>query len=481
MNLLQSNAFIDGTWVKGKKTFPVLNPATLEKIIDVADCDASEADDAVRAAVQAFPLWRDMLVVERVKILLRWRDLIVEHKHELAALLTKEQGKPIKESLAEISSAETIEWAAEEAKRAYGETIPAFKDNSQVLITKEAVGVVTAITPWNFPHSMITRKVGPALAAGCTVVLKPAQDTPLSALALAVLAEKAGFPKGVLNIVTCSQENTEAVGKVLSTHKDVRKISFTGSTKVGRLLMEQGAATVKKISLELGGNAPLIIFDTADLEKAVDGAIACKFRNAGQTCICANRIFVQAGIYDRFVARFKEKIEALKIGNGADENVTTGPLINKSAVEKVEKLVRDAETKGAQVVTGGHIDKAGELFYTPTLLIGMTKDMDAFEQEIFGPVAPIYKFEIEEDVIALANDTIFGLAAYFYSNDLGQCFRVSRGLEYGMVGVNDVAITSATIPFGGYKQSGIGREGGPASLGEFMETKYTLMSWLTKA
>lgn len=481
MDLLQSNAFIGGTWVKGEKTFPVLNPATLEKITDVADCGVTEADDAVKAALNAFPSWRDMLVAERVKILLRWRDLIVEHKDDLAALLTKEQGKPIKESLAEIGNAEPVEWAAEEAKRSYGETIPSFKDNSQILITKEAVGVVAAITPWNFPHSMITRKVGPALAAGCTVVLKPAQDTPLSALALAVLAEKAGFPKGVFNVVTCSQENTEEVGKVLSTHKDVRKISFTGSTKIGRLLMEQGAATVKKISLELGGNAPLIIFDTADLEKSVDGALACKFRNAGQTCICANRIFVQAGIYDRFVARFKEKIEALKMGDGADKDTTTGPLINKSAVEKVEKLVRDAEAKGANIVTGGHTDKAGALFYTPTLLTGMNKDMDAFEQEIFGPVAPIYKFENEKDVIAMANDTIFGLAAYFYSNDLGQCFRVSRGLEYGMVGVNEIALTSATIPFGGYKQSGIGREGGPGSLDEFMETKYTLMTWLTKA
>lgn len=480
MEFLKTDAFINGQWVKTPGRFDVLNPATLEKIAQVSDCGEAETKSAIEAAAKALPLWKNMLAAERATILHKWKQLIIDNKDALAELLTKEQGKPLKESLAEIGMAEPVEWSAEEAKRTYGETIPAFRSGSQVLTYKEAIGVVAAVTPWNFPHSMITRKVSPALAAGCTVVLKPAQDTPLSALALAVLAEKAGFPAGVLNIVTASKENTEIVGKVMTTHPLVGKISFTGSTQVGRTLMKQGAETVKKVSLELGGNAPFIVFDSAKLDAAVEGVLASKFRNAGQTCICANRIFVQSGIHDEFVAAMTKKIKDFKIGNGLEQETNLGPLINQSAIDKVEKLVRDAEGKGAKVETGGQVLESGQLFYQPTLLTGMTKEMRVFEEEIFGPVAPIYKFETEEEAISMANDTIYGLAAYFYSNDLGQCFRVSKALEYGMVAVNDPYLNSASIPFGGFKQSGLGREGGPNSLNDFMETKYVLMSGLNK-
>ncbi len=480
MELFKSDAFINGEWVKTARTFPVLNPATLEKIADVSECGEAETLVAIEAAATAFPLWKSMLAQERAAILHKWKQLIIENKDALAALLTREQGKPLKESLAEIGNAESVEWSAEEAKRTYGDTIPAFKPGTQILTYREAIGVMAAITPWNFPHSMITRKVAPALAAGCTVVLKPAQDTPLSALALAALAEKAGFPKGVFNIVTCGKDGAAKVGEILTTHEDIRKISFTGSTSVGRQLMQQAAGTIKKVSLELGGNAPFIVFDSADLERAVEGAILCKFRNAGQTCICANRIFVQEGIHDRFVEALKMKIAEFKIGNGADANVTMGPLINEDGFKKVDALVQDAQTKGAKLLAGGARDKAGDLFYAPTLLTAMTKDMKAFSDEIFGPVAPIYKFKTEEEALRLANDTIYGLAAYFYTNDLSQSFRVSKGLEYGMVAINEPFLTSASIPFGGYKQSGLGREGGPESLDEFMETKYVLVGGLIK-
>lgn len=477
--LLKTQAFIGGEWIKTPKTFGVVNPATLEELAQVSDCGEAETLRAIEAAHKALPLWKNLLAAERAAILQKWRALIVENKQELAKLLTQEQGKPLKEALAEIGEGEPIDWSAEEAKRAYGETITPFKADTQVLTYKEALGVVSAITPWNFPHSMITRKVSPALAAGCTVVLKPAQDTPLSALALAALAEKAGFPKGVLNIVTASQENTESVGRIMATDSRVAKISFTGSTKIGRLLMGQAASTVKKVSLELGGNAPFIVFNSADIEAAVKGAMASKFRNAGQTCICANRILVQSGVHDEFVAAFKKKVVDLKIGNGLDGDTTLGPLINKSGIEKVERLVRDAESKGAKIETGGNADKES-LFYAPTLMTGAKRDMAFFEEEIFGPVAAIYKFETEDEVVALANDTIYGLAAYFYSKDLGQCFRVAKNLQYGMVGVNDLALSAASIPFGGYKQSGLGREGGPDALAEFMETKYVLIGGLAE-
>ncbi|PZP53788.1 MAG: succinate-semialdehyde dehydrogenase (NADP(+)) [Micavibrio aeruginosavorus] len=480
VDLIKQQAYIDGEWVGTPSTFDVVNPATLEKIAHISNCGADEANAAVEAAARAFPLWKNKLASERAALLHKWKQLIIDNKEALARLLTEEQGKPFKESLAEISNAEAVEWSAEEAKRSYGETIPAFKSDTQVLTFREAIGVVAAITPWNFPHSMITRKVAPALAAGCTVVLKPAQDTPLSALALAALAEKAGFPKGVLNIVTASKENTEIVGKILTTHEKVRKVSFTGSTQVGRTLMKQASDTVKKVSLELGGNAPFIVFDSADIDAAVDGALANKFRNAGQTCICANRIFVQSGIHDQFVEAFAQKIKTLQLGNGLEENVTIGPLINRSGLDKVEKLVRNAEAKGALIHVGGKA-KDDSLFYEPTLLTGMRTDMQAFEDEIFGPVAPIYKFESEEEAIELANTTIYGLAAYFYSNDIGQCFRVSGALEYGMIGINEIALSAANIPFGGIKQSGLGREGGPDSLSEFMETKYMLLNSSKKA
>ena len=472
MKLLKTDAFIDGAWVETQARFAVIDPATLENIAHVSDCGEEETEAAIEAAHKALPEWKAMLAAERAKILMKWRDLIIENKDALAKLLTQEQGKPLKEALGEIGNADPVEWSAEEAKRVYGEIVPSFKKDSQIQVLREPVGIVAAITPWNFPHSMITRKVAPALAAGCTVVLKPAQDTPLSALALAALAEEAGFPKGVFNVVTASKENTEAVGKILTTHPKVRKISFTGSTAVGRKLMEQASATIKKVSLELGGNAPFIVFDSADLEAAVDGAIASKFRNAGQTCICANRIFVQSGIYDSFIARFREKIEVMKIGNGLEDNVTIGPLINKAAVDKVEDLVKDASDKGAKLEIGGD---AKDLFYSPALVTGMSKDMKAFSEEIFGPVAAIYRFESENEVVCHANDTIYGLAAYFYSKDLAQCFRVSAALEYGMIGVNEPMVTTASAPFGGYKQSGLGREGGKDSLEEFMEKKYVLI------
>lgn len=475
MDFIRTDAYIDGQWVTAAASFPVYNPATGEKLADVADCGIGDAEKAIEAAHAAFPLWRDMLAQERADILLKWRDLIVEHKQKLAELLTREQGKPLAEALTEIGRGESLSWSAEEGKRVLGMTVPPFKKNTRVTITKQPVGVVSAITPWNFPHSMITRKVGPALAAGCTVVLKPAEDTPLSALALADLAEQAGLPKGVLNIVTCSAENAPEIGKILTTHPNVRKISFTGSTQVGKILMKQGADTVKKISMELGGNAPFIVFDSADLEQAVQGAVASKFRNTGQTCICANRIFVQSGIYDAFTAALAKAVSALKTGNGMGKNVEIGPMINQSALDKVEKFVSDAKSKGAEVLIGGQPVSDGELFYQPTVLSNMTKEMLAFRDEIFGPVAPLYRFDTEEEAIALANDTQYGLAAYFYSQDLGQCFRVSERLEYGMVGINEPFLAHASVPFGGVKESGTGREGGPGGLDDFLETKYILL------
>ena len=479
MRLIKNEAFINGQWVKTEKSFAVYDPANVEMLQMVSDCGEAETRAAIDAAHAAFPSWAGMTAHKRAEILLKWRDLIVANRDALAALLTREQGKPLKESLAEISFAENVEWSAEEAKRAYGHTIPHYKDGTQILTYKQPVGVVAAITPWNFPHSMITRKVAPALAAGCTVVLKPAQDTPLSALALAVLAHEAGFPPGVLNILPASSDNTQIVGEMLSTDPKIAKISFTGSTQVGRKLMAQAAGTVKKVSLELGGNAPFLVFDSADVDAAAKGALACKFRNAGQTCICANRIFVQSGIYDAFVAAFRKEIDGLKLGNGLDADVTTGPLINKSAVEKVERLVKDAQDKGADIKTGGKSADKGELFYEPTLMTGASKDMKMFEEEIFGPVAAIYRFDTEEEGVQLANDTIYGLAAYFYSTDVGQCFRVSTALQYGMVGVNDVGLSSAYIPFGGVKQSGLGREGGPHALDDFMDTRYVLQGGLS--
>ncbi len=478
--LIRSEAYINGGWVAqaGGKTFPVTNPATGLVITHVPDMGREETVAAVEAASAAFPSWRKLLAGERARILRQWQALIVTHADALAALMTAEQGKPLAEARAEVlSGAAAVEWAAEEAKRIYGDTIPTHKADARVIVTREPVGVVGAITPWNFPHSMITRKVAPALAAGCTIVLKPAEDTPLSALALAELAQEAGIPAGVFNIVTGSLESAPAIGEVLTTHPLVRKVSFTGSTAVGKILMRQSASTVKKLSLELGGNAPLIVFNSAPLEKAVEGAVASKFRNAGQTCICANRIYVQDGIYDEFTRLFVEKVKALKMGPGDQPGVNIGPMINADGVAKVVQHIEDAKAKGAKVLQGGSHD-AGSLFFPPTVLGDMTPAMRVHHEETFGPVAGLFRFKDEDDVVRLANDTAYGLASYFYTSDLGQAFRVAEALEYGMVGINEPLLAAASIPFGGIKESGIGREGSKYGIEDFVNMKYMLVGGL---
>lgn len=475
-DLLQDKAYINGLWVSGANVFAVINPATGQQIGSVPNLKAKDADQAVAAALAAFPGWRKRTARERAQILRRWFDLIMSNADALAALLTAEQGKPLAEARGEIVyGASFVEWFAEEAKRIYGDIIPTHKGNARVLVTREPVGVVGAITPWNFPSAMITRKLAPALAAGCTVVLKPAEDTPLSALALARLAEQAGFPPGTINIVTCDAESAPEIGAVLTSHPDVRKISFTGSTAVGKLLMKQSADTVKKLSLELGGNAPFIVFESADLDKAAEGAIFCKFRNAGQTCVCANRIYVQDTIYDAFAEKLRVAVEKLKVGPGDSEGTQIGPLINQAGFDKVREHVEDALAKGGRLVCGGKAHEAGPLFFSPTLICDMTPAMLLKSEETFGPVAGLFRFSSEEDAVAQANDTRFGLASYFYSRDLAQCIRVSEALEYGMVGVNDPAISSESIPFGGVKESGIGREGSKYGIDEFTVIKYTLL------
>lgn len=479
--LLKDKGFIDGQWqaAKSGKTFAVHDPATGQKFADVADMGEAEANDAVTAAKKAFPEWRAKTAKERAGLLREWYRLIIENADQLALLLTTEQGKPLKEARGEvIGGAAYVEWFAEEARRVYGDTIPPFKQGTRIVVTKEPIGVVGAITPWNFPNAMITRKVAPALAAGCTVVLKPAEDAPLSALALAALAEQAGFPPGTLNIVTGSSSSAPAIGKVLTTHPDVRKFSFTGSTEVGKILYRQSADTVKKISLELGGNAPFIVFESADLKKAAADAIICKFRNAGQTCICANRIYVQDTVYDEFASLLAENIKAMKVGPGVNEDTDIGPMINEQGIEKVNAHIKDALAKGGELVCGGQPHDAGPLFFEPTLIREMTPDMAIKDEETFGPVAGLFRFSSEEEVIKEANDTIYGLAAYFYSNDLGQCFRVSEGLEYGMVGVNEPLLSNESTPFGGVKQSGIGRENSKYGIEEFVEVKQILFGGL---
>ncbi|MCB9990268.1 MAG: NAD-dependent succinate-semialdehyde dehydrogenase [Rhodospirillales bacterium] len=479
--LLRELSYIDGRWVRADSgaVFAVLNPADGGMLGHVPDMGATEAQKAVEAAKAALPDWRALTAKQRSGLLKAWYGLVLDHADSLARLLTAEQGKPLAEAKGEILyGASFIEWFAEEAKRVYGETIPSHKADARVIVTREPVGVVAAITPWNFPHGMITRKVAPALAAGCTVVLKPAEDTPLSALALAVLAEKAGIPPGVLNIVTGSKAMAAEIGTVLTTHPEVRKVSFTGSTATGRLLMSQAADSVKKISLELGGNAPFIVFDSADLDLAVAGAMACKFRNAGQTCVCANRIYVQDGVYEDFAARLAEQVRALQVGPGTQDGVQIGPLINAAALEKVRDHVADAQQKGAQTVCGGAPHEAGPLFFAPTLMTEMDETMRLCREETFGPVAGLFRFKTEAEVIKAANDTSYGLASYLYSRDLGQAFRVSEALEYGMVGVNAPVLSAESIPFGGIKQSGIGREGGRQGIEEFTNLKYTLMGGL---
>jgi succinate-semialdehyde dehydrogenase/glutarate-semialdehyde dehydrogenase len=470
--LFREASYIDGRWVTigGSASIAVDDPATGEIIGSVPKFGRAETRQAIDAAGAALPLWRARTGKERAAILRQWFELIMASQEDLARLMTLEQGKPLVESRGEVAyGASFIEWFAEEAKRTYGDTIPSHARDKRIVVIKEPVGVVGCITPWNFPIAMITRKVGPALAAGCTVVAKPASQTPFSALALAVLAERAGIPKGVFNVLTGSA--TEVGGELTSNPK-VRKISFTGSTAIGKLLMAQCAGTVKKISLELGGNAPFIVFDDADLDAAVDGAIVSKYRNTGQTCVCANRLLVQASIYDDFAARLSRAVDKLTVGPGFDEGVSQGPLIDEAAVEKVESHIRDAVSKGASIARGGRRLEPGGRFFAPTVLTGVTPDMDVAREETFGPVAPLFRFETEAQAIELANRTEFGLAAYFYGRDIGRVWRVAEALEYGIVGVNTGLISTEVAPFGGMKESGIGREGSKYGIDEYLEVKY---------
>jgi len=468
---------LDGYIISGEGLV-VDNPATGKLLATVRGYSAAEVTACVEAATAAFPAWSQKTAKERSGILRRWYELMIAHQEELAQLITAECGKPIAESRGEvIYGASFLEWFAEEAKRAYGDIVPTHKANARIIVLKQPIGVVSAITPWNFPVAMITRKAAPALAAGCPMIVKPAEATPLSALALEKLAYKAGIPEGVFKIVTT--RNPAEAGKVLTTHPDIKKISFTGSTAVGKILMRQAADTVKKASMELGGNAPFIVFDDADLDAALDGAMASKYRNAGQTCVCANRFYVQSGIHDAFVEQFAARVAALSVGDGSIEGIQVGPLINAAAVDKVEQLVKGATASGAEAIVGGNRSGQGSNFYEPTVLGGARADMDIAHAEIFGPIAPVFKFETEEDVIKLANDTPYGLAAYFYARDLGRVWRVSEALEYGMVGVNEGILSTEVAPFGGVKESGIGREGSRYGLEEYLEIKYCLMGGLS--
>jgi succinate-semialdehyde dehydrogenase/glutarate-semialdehyde dehydrogenase len=464
-------ALIDGKWVTSDKTFPVTDPANGAEVTTVPDLGAKEAREAIDAASRALPAWSAKTAKERAAILKRWFDLVTAETENLAQLMTIEQGKPLAESRGEVAyGASFIEWFAEEGKRAYGRTIPTTFASKRYLTIKQPIGVVAAIAPWNFPIAMITRKAAPALASGCTIVIKPAAETPLCALAMAKLALDAGVPPGVLNVVTTM--NAPAVGKVFCEDPRVRKLSFTGSTAVGKALYRQCADTVKKLTLELGGNAPLLVFDDANLEQAVAGAMASKYRNAGQTCVCANRILVQSGIYDRFAAALVDAVKKLKVGPGLESGINIGPLINGEAIEKVEKLVGDAVKKGAKVLTGGAVDNAGALFYSPSVVGDVKPDMDIVREEIFGPVAALVRFDTEADAIRIANDTPFGLAAYLFSQNLSRAWRVAEKLEAGMVGVNEGIFSNETVPFGGVKESGLGREGAAEGLDEYLETKF---------
>jgi succinate-semialdehyde dehydrogenase / glutarate-semialdehyde dehydrogenase len=458
----------------GGEEFAVENPATGETIRTVPRMGAAETERALRAAEQALPAWRTMLAKERARILRRWADLMLEHESELARLLTTEQGKPLAESRVEVAyAASFLEWFGEEAKRVYGDTIPTYMRDRRIVVTKEPIGVTAGITPWNFPAAMPTRKAAPALAAGCTMVLKPAEQTPLTALAVAKLGQEAGLPPGVLGIVTGSAEDAPVIGRVMTSSPAVRKLGFTGSTEVGKLLMAQCAGQVQKVSLELGGNAPFIVFDDADLDGALSGALVCKFRNSGQTCISANRIYVQAPVYDEFVARLTEAVRGLRVGSGLDPETNVGPLIERQAIEKVERHVADALDRGAELVVGG--EALGGLFYRPTVIVGVASDAAMACEETFGPVAGIARFEREEEAIRQANDTPYGLAAYFYSRDMGRVWRVSEALEYGIVGINTGVISTEVAPFGGVKESGIGREGSRYGIDEWLELKYLCM------
>ncbi|MCP5290365.1 MAG: NAD-dependent succinate-semialdehyde dehydrogenase [Burkholderiaceae bacterium] len=480
--LLKTAALIDGQWVDGSARFDVVDPATGRKLADVARLGAAEAESAIAAADRAWPAWRAKTAKERAAILMKWFALLHQHADDLARIMTAEQGKPLAEARGEVVyGASFIEWFAEEAKRVYGETIPTTDANKRYLVLRQPIGVCAAITPWNFPIAMITRKVAPALAAGCPVVIKPAEATPLSALAAAELAQRAGMPDGVLNVITSDADGSVAIGKLLCASDTVRHLSFTGSTEVGRILAAQCAPTVKKISLELGGNAPFIVFDDADLDSAVEGAMVSKYRNAGQTCVCANRFYVQAGVYDAFVDRLAAKARGIKLGSGFEPGVAQGPLIDDAAVAKVEQHVADAVAKGARVVVGGtRASGLGDRFYTPTVLADVAPDMLCAREETFGPVAPVFRFETEAEAIRLANATEFGLASYFYSRDIGRIFRVGEALEYGMVGVNTGLISTAEVPFGGVKQSGLGREGARQGMDDYVELKYLCLGDILK-
>ena len=475
--LLKAQGYIDGQWVDGDegRRVTVGNPATGEAIIEVADMGAAETRRAIEAADRALPAWRGRTAKDRAAIMRRWFELVIAHTEDLALLMTTEQGKPLAEARGEVAyGASFIEWFAEEGKRAYGDVIPTTQNDRRLFALKQGIGVCAAITPWNFPIAMITRKVAPAFAAGCTVVAKPATLTPLSALALVELAEQAGFPPGVFNMVV--GRSSSAIGQELCTNPLVRKVSFTGSTEVGRILLRQSADTVKKLSLELGGNAPFIVFDDADLDAAVEGAIASKYRNAGQTCVCANRLYVQDGVYDAFAEKFAARVEQLKVGNGVDAGVVVGPLIEESAVAKVEEHIADALAKGAKVAEGGKRHALGGLFFEPTVLTGVSPESMVAREETFGPLAPLFRFKTDDEAVAMANDTEFGLAAYFYARDVGRIFRVAEAIEAGMVCVNSGILSNEVSPFGGVKQSGLGREGSKYGIDDYLEIKYLCLA-----
>ncbi len=472
LTLFRQQAFINGEWrdALSSDVITVTNPANGEVLGSVPKMGAEETRDAIQAAHRALPTWRQLTAKERAAILRRWFDLMMANQDDLARLMTLEQGKPLAEAKGEIGyAASFIEWFAEEGKRIYGDTIPGHQADKRLIVIKQPIGVTAAITPWNFPAAMITRKAGPALAAGCTMVLKPASQTPFSALALAELARRAGIPDGVFNVVTGS---ASAVGNELTGNPLVRKLSFTGSTEIGRQLMAQCAQDIKKVSLELGGNAPFIVFDDADLDKAVEGAMASKFRNAGQTCVCANRLYVQDGVYERFAGKLQQAVEQLRLGDGLQAGVTTGPLIDEKAIAKVQEHIADAVGKGARVITGGKVDSLGGNFFQPTILVDVPDGAKVAKEETFGPLAPLFRFTDEEDVIRQANDTEFGLAAYFYARDLSRVFRVGEALEYGIVGINTGLVSNEVAPFGGVKASGLGREGSKYGIEDYLEIKY---------
>ena len=478
-SLLKTDGLINGAWVKGSSRFDVKDPATGAKLADVANLGPKDAEAAIAAANTAWPAWRNKTGKERSIILRKWFDLLMANQDDLGCLMTAEQGKPFAEAKGEVAyGASFVEWFAEEAKRVNGETLPQFDNNRRLMVIKQPIGVCAAITPWNFPLAMITRKVAPALAAGCPVVIKPAKLTPLTALAAAELAIRAGIPAGVLNILCADADNSIAIGKVICASDTVRHISFTGSTEVGRILMAQSAPSIKKMSLELGGNAPFIVFDDADIDSAVEGAFASKYRNAGQTCVCSNRFYVQEGVYDQFVEKFAAKVRTAKVGNGFEDGVNQGPLIEDAALLKVERHVQDAVAKGARLLTGGK--RMTGQFFEPTVVADATADMLCAKEETFGPFAPVFKFKTEQEAIDAANNTEFGLASYFYSRDIGRIYRVGEALEYGMVGINVGILATEHVPFGGVKQSGLGREGSHFGMDDYVEIKYLCIGDILK-